>query len=109
LLEDVYEKCLMREMDLRGIPAQRQRAVPVVYRGVGIETAFRLDIYVDSCFIVEVKAVEAVLPIHKAQLMTYMRLMDCPLGLVLNFHEVVLKNGVHRMILPGADAEEVDF
>jgi GxxExxY protein len=66
-------------------------------------------VYIDKCLIVELKAVECILPIHKAQLMSYMKLLDAPLGLLINFHEVILKNGIHRMILAGADGDDVDF
>jgi GxxExxY protein len=103
LLESIYERCLMRELELRGIPAVNQVVIPIEYKGLVFEESLRLDVYVDSCLIVELKAVEEVLPIHKAQLLSQMKLLDAPLGLLINFHEMVLKNGIHRMILPGAD------
>ena len=71
--------------------------------GFTFEESLRLDVYIDQCLIVEAKAVEAILPIHKAQLLSYMKLLNAPLGLLINFHEVVLKNGIHRLILHGAD------
>ena len=109
LLEDIYETCMMLECELREIPAARQVMVPLEYKGKRLEQSLRLDLIVDGCLIVEIKAVERLLPIHKAQLLTYMKLMDAPLGLLINFHSVVLKGGVVRMILQGADAENVDF
>lgn len=75
---------------------------PLTYKGVTFEEKMKLDLYVEECLIVELKAVETVLPVHKAQLITYMKLMDAPLGLLINFHETLLKNGISRCILPGA-------
>ncbi len=103
LLETIYEKCLMRELFLRNVPAVSQLVVPIEYKGFFFEEPLRLDVYVDKCLIVEAKAVEAILPIHKAQLLSYMKLLNAPLGLLINFHELVLKNGIHRFILHGAD------
>jgi len=109
LLEEVYEKCFMRELELQNIPAENQRVVPIEYKGLIFDQPLQLDVYVDRCLIVELKAVEKVLPVHKAQLMSYMKLLNAPLGLLINFHEVRLKDGIFRMILAGADAEDVDF
>ena len=102
LLESIYEKCLMRELELRGIPAENQVLVRVEYKGFTFDEPLRLDVYVDRCLIMELKAVEVVLPIHKAKLMSYMKLMDAPIGLIMNFHELILKRGIKRMILKGA-------
>lgn len=96
----------MRELEIQGIPAGNQIVVPVEYKGLVFDEELRLDVLVDQCLILEVKAVEAILPIHKAQLLSYMRLLNVPLGLLINFHEVKLVNGVHRLILPGADQDE---
>ena len=109
LLEEIYEKCLIREMELRGIPARNQLVVPVEYKGLTFDQPLRLDVYVDKCLIVELKAVEAILPVHKAQLMSYMKLLDAPLGLLINFHELILKKGIKRFVLPGANLEHGDF
>ena len=103
LLESIYEKCLMRELELRRIPAVRQVVVPVEYKGLTFDESLKLDVFIDGCLILELKAVEKVLPIHKAQLMSYMKLMNAPIGLVINFHELHLRNGIARMILSGAD------
>jgi GxxExxY protein len=109
LLEEIYQKCMMRELEIRQIPAVSQLVVPVEYKGLVFDQPLRLDILVDHCLIVELKAVESVLPVHKAQLMSYMRLLNMPLGLLINFHEVTLKKGISRMLLPGANLDEVDF
>jgi len=103
LIESIYERCLMRELSLRSIAARQQVIVPVEYKGYVFEEPLKLDVYVDECLILELKAVEQVLPIHKAQLISYMKLLDAPLGLLINFHEVKLVDGVHRMLLPGSD------
>lgn len=105
LIESIYEKCLMRELFLQGIPAEQQVVVPVEYKGVVFDEPLKRDVFVDGCLIAELKAVTEVLPIHKAQLLSYMKLMDAPLGLLINFHELRLVDGVHRMILPGADGK----
>ena len=103
LLESIYEKCLMRELTLQQIPAIQQLAVPIEYKGYVFEENLRFDVLVDQCLIVEIKAAESVLPIHKAQLLSYMRLLNAPLGLLINFHELTLKDRLTRLILPGAD------
>jgi len=103
LLESVYEKCLLRELELRGISAVNQEKVFIDYKGLRFEETLRFDILVQSCLLVEVKAVEHVLPVHKAVLMSYMKLLDVPLGLLINFHEEKLTDGVSRFILPGAN------
>ena len=109
LLEDVYEKCLMREFELRRVPAANQELVPLEYKGVRLDQALRLDVIVDRCLIVEIKAVECVLPVHKAQLLSYMKMMNVPIGLLINFHVKLLKEGVSRLVLSGANLEDVDF
>ncbi len=109
LLEEIYEKCLMREFELRGMPAINQVRVPVEYKGVTFDQELRLDAIIDRCLIVEIKAVECVLPVHKAQLLSYMKLMDVPVGLLINFHARLLRDGLSRMVLRGADLEDVDF
>lgn len=103
LHEALYEKCLMRELQLQEIPAKNQITVPVDYKGYVFAEPMRLDVITDECLILELKSVETVMPAHKAKLLAYMKLMDIPLGLVINFHEPILKNGISRMILPGAD------
>ncbi len=110
LLEEIYERCLLREFVLRGIPAASQVIVPIEYKGVTFDHPLRLDAIVDGCLIVEIKAVERIMPIHKAQLLSYMKLMNVPLGLLINFHETLLRRGIARLVLRGADDEAtVDF
>jgi GxxExxY protein len=103
LLESIYEKCLLRELELRGIPAINQERIKIEYKGLVFEETLRFDVLVLGCLLVEVKAVENVLPVHKAVLMSYMKLLDVPLGLLINFHETKLTDGVSRLILPGAN------
>jgi len=109
LLEEIYEKCLLREFSLRGIPYESQLAVPIDYKGFVFQQTLRLDAIVDRCLLVELKAVEKVLPVHKAQLFSYMKLLDVPIGLLINFHVCVLKHGISRMVLPGACPDAPDF
>lgn len=103
LLESIYQKCLRHELDLRGVPNHAEMRVPLSYKGLVFDETLRLDLLVDRCLIIEVKAVESTQPIHLAQLLSYMRLLDAPVGLLINFHELVLKNGVRRLTLRGAD------
>jgi GxxExxY protein len=103
LLEDVYERCYRHELLLQEIPYDTHLQVPVTYKDLIFDSPLRLDIYVDKCLIVELKAVEKVLPVHKAQLMSYMKLLDAPVGLLINFHALRIKDDIHRMILPGAN------
>ena len=103
LVESIYERCLLRELELLGIGAVSQLVVPDEYKGLVFEEPMRLDVYVEQCLIVENKVVEKILPVHKAQLLSYMKLLNVPLGLLFNFHEPVLKDGIVRLILPGAD------
>jgi GxxExxY protein len=103
LIESIYEKCMMRELTLQNIPAVQQIPVPIDYKGLQFDESLRLDVFVDDCLIVEIKAVEKILPIHKAQLLSYMKLLNVPLGLLINFHEIFLRNGITRLILEGAD------
>ena len=102
LIESIYERCLLRELELRSIPATTQKIVRVEYKGLVFDEPLRFDILVDGCLLVELKAVEVLHPSSKAQLFSYMKLLNIPIGLPINFHEPVLKNGVCRMILPGA-------
>ena len=86
LLENVYHKCLKHELQLRGIPFQSEMLVPVMYKGVNVQADLRCDLFIENCLVVELKAVEAVLPLFEAQLMTYMKLLKAPLGLLINFN-----------------------
>ena len=97
LLESAYELALEQELAGRGLSVERQKPVPLEYKGVALGDGFRIDILVNRRLIVEVKAVERILPIHEAQLLTYLRLTETPLGLLINFNEKVLKAGVKRV------------
>ena len=103
LIESIYERCLMRELDLRNIAAINQRIVSIEYKGLVFDEPLRFDVLIEGCLLLELKCVQAILPIHKAQLLSYMKLLDLPLGLIINFHELKLIDGVVRMILPGAN------
>jgi GxxExxY protein len=100
LLESAYSACLATELRLRHHDVGVTIPVPLVYREVRIETAYWLDMLVDDRVIVELKSVEKLAPIHQAQLLTYLRLAARPVGLLINFNELVLKNGVKRVINP---------
>ena len=98
VLENSYEQCLCRELSLRGISFERQIGLPLEYKGLKLECGYRLDILVEGLVIVEIKAVEKIEPIHEVQLLTYLRLTDLWLGLLINFHEMPLKNGIRRIV-----------
>jgi GxxExxY protein len=106
LIESIYERCLMRELELRQIATVNQRLVRIEYKGLLFDEPLRFDVLVEGCLLLELKCVQEVLPIHKAQILSYMKLLDIPLGLIINFHEMKLIDGVVRMILPGANREE---
>ena len=99
LLESAYEECLCHELRLRGIPFHRQVDLPVTYKGIKLETGYRFDLIVNDLVVVEIKSVETVLPVHEAQLMTYMKLTGKAVGLLINFKVAVLKNGIRRRVL----------
>jgi GxxExxY protein len=103
LVESIYEWCLSKELELRGLPTIAQKEIIIEYKGFTREEPLRFDLLVDECVLIEAKAVQTVLPIHKAQLLSYMRLLNVPIGLLINFHEMKLIDGVHRLILPGAN------
>ena len=106
MLESIYERCLIRELELRGISCVSQERVIIDYKGFTFEETLRFDVLVEGCLLVEVKAVEHVLPVLKAIAMSYMKLLNVPLGLILNFHEAKLIDGVSRLLLPGAGPPE---
>jgi GxxExxY protein len=99
LLESAYRECLSREFSLRGIPFEREKALPLEYKDVLLEAGYRLDFLVAGCVVVEIKAIEALAPVHDAQLLTYLRLGGWRLGLLINFNVAVLKSGIRRRIL----------
>jgi GxxExxY protein len=97
LLESVYEVVLAGELENRGLRTVRQQAVPIVYHGARFETGFRADLIVEDLVTVEIKSVEAVAPVHKKQLLTYLRLANKRLGLLLNFNVALIKDGIVRI------------
>jgi GxxExxY protein len=105
LLESIYEWCLTMELQLRGHVIQNQDIVTIRYKQFERQDPLKFDLLVDQCLFVEVKAVETVHPICKAQLLSYMKLLNIPLGLIINFNELKLTDGVSRLILPGANLE----
>lgn len=100
LLESAYEECLCFEIGQAGLAFERQKSVPVVYKFVRLDCAYRLDLVVENRLIIEVKSVERLIPIHEAQLITYLRLTGLPVGLLLNFNSDLLKNGIRRLVHP---------
>ena len=103
LIESIYEWCLVKELELRGLQSVSQKSVIIEYKGFTREEPLRFDVLVEGCVLVEAKAVEKVVPIHKAQLLSYMKLLHVPLGLLINFHEMKVTEGVVRLMLPGAN------
>lgn len=99
LLESAYQECLARELTLRQIPFEREKALVLQYKGANLECGYRLDFLVANSVVVEVKACDALLPIHQAQLLTYMKLGGWGVGLLINFQVPVLKSGIKRLVL----------
>ncbi|HWZ76767.1 MAG TPA: GxxExxY protein [Candidatus Sulfotelmatobacter sp.] len=111
LLESAYEACLVYELEQLGLHVQRQKAVPLIYKSVKLECGFRADLIVNWEVVVEVRCKEAIHPVDQAQLLSYLRLLDLQVGLLINFHVVELKDGIKRMVnhyqdVPVDDAEE---
>lgn len=99
LLESAYQACLAHELRLRSLPFEREKPLPVEYKGVALDCGYRLDFLVDGKVIVELKAVEQVHPVHEAQLLTYLKLTGCRVGLLINFNVPLLKQGITRRVL----------
>ncbi|MDR3441126.1 GxxExxY protein [Telmatospirillum sp.] len=99
LLESVYETCMLRELSKRGVSARRQVPVPIVYDGETLDAALKLDLLVGGEIIVEIKAVEKIIPLHQAQLLTYLRLSQKRLGFLINFNVKLIRDGVRRLVL----------
>ena len=99
LLESTYEQCLAHELKNLNIPFQLQHALPVEFKGVKIDCGYRIDMLVDDKIIVELKSVDSILPIHQAQLLTYMKLSAIRIGLLMNFNVKFMKTGIKRMVL----------
>ncbi len=97
LLESTYEACLVHELAQRGCTVEQQKPLPLVYKGIRLECGYRIDLLVDGLVVVEVKAVDDLAPIHTAQLLSYLRLSGCKVGLLINFNVEVLKDGIRRL------------
>ena len=97
LLESVYEACLIHELCQQGLAVEAQRVLPICYNGLVLDSALRLDILVENLVVLEIKAAAQLLPIHKAQLISYLRLGNFPLGYLLNFNEVHMRQGIKRV------------
>jgi GxxExxY protein len=98
LLESSYERCLVHELNLRGIHAERQRPQPIYYKGLEIEEGYRIDILVEGKIVLELKVVDDLRNVHTAQLLTYLKLSGCRLGYLINFNVPVLKDGIKRLV-----------
>jgi len=99
LLESAYQECLARELVIRRIPFERQRPLPLEYKGIRLECGYRIDLLIGGLVVVEIKSVEAIAPVHEAQLITYLRVGGWNVGLLINFNVVLLKNGICRRVL----------
>ena len=98
LLESAYEACLACELTQQGLKVETQRPLPIIYREVKLDCGYRLDLLVEDAVIVELKSVDRLVPIHTAQLMSYLKLSGCKVGLLINFNETLLKNGIVRKV-----------
>lgn len=98
LLESAYEACLYFELLEAGLEVERQKSIPLVYKKVTLECGYRVDLFIEHAVVVELKVIDKVEPVHKAQLLSYLRLMDCRLGLLINFNVKLLKNGIYRIV-----------
>ena len=98
LLESAYEECLCHEFGLRGLSNERQKPLPVIYKGIELDCGYRLDIVVENTIILELKSCEKIEPIHKAQLLTYLKLSGLKLGLILNFNVALMRDGIVRIV-----------
>jgi len=98
LLESAYQECLFYELQHAGLFVEKEKGLPLVYESVKLECGYRIDLFVEKKVIVEIKAVEAINDIHLAQVLTYLKLSDCKLGLLLNFNVTSLKNGIRRVV-----------
>jgi hypothetical protein len=97
LLESAYEACLAHELTKRGLTVEKQKAQPVFYDGITIDVGYRMDLIVNDCVVIELKAVEQIIPIHQAQLMTYLKLSNKPLGFLINFNTTYFKSSIKRI------------
>ncbi|KAF0142980.1 MAG: hypothetical protein FD122_246 [Stygiobacter sp.] len=99
MLESAYEECLCYELSLRGLKVERQKPIPVVYKEIKLDCGYRAELLVENEVVVELKAQDVILPVHEAQILTYLRFANKKIGLLINFNVTVLKNGIRRFIL----------
>jgi GxxExxY protein len=99
LLESAYQACLCHELELRKVTFQKQIEVPITYKGINLDCGYRVDLIVAGKVVVELKSVQEILPVHEAQLLTYLQLTGLRIGLLINFNVAVLKNGIRRRVL----------
>lgn len=99
LLESAYEDCMVYELKIRGVNVERQKAVPVIYKSIKLDCGYRLDLMVENKIIIELKSVDAIIPVHEAQILTYMKFSGANVGLLINFNVTILKNGLKRYVL----------
>lgn len=107
LLESVYLTCLCYELKKAGLIAEREKGVPLFYEGVKLDQLYRLDLLVQEKIIVEIKAVESITGVHKAQLLSYLKITGCPIGLLINFNVELLKDGIYRMVNNFSETSEL--
>lgn len=98
LLESVYQAVLAHELRLRGLSVESEVSIPIAYESIELETAFRADLIFENLLLIELKSVEQIRPVHKKQVLTYLRLTGCKLGLLINFNKELIKNGIHRVV-----------
>lgn len=99
LLESTYEACLVHELEQLGIRVERQKTLPIVYKEIQLEQGYRIDLLVEEAVVVELKVVDGILPVHEAQILSYLKLSGCQVGLLLNFNVKLLKDGIHRFAM----------
>jgi GxxExxY protein len=109
LIESIYEWCLSCEFQLQQLAWENQRVVRIAYKGFTRDEPLRYDLLIAGCVLLEVKAVQEIIPIHKAQLLSYMKLLNVPVGLVINFNSLKLTDGLSRVVLPGANLDEIQL
>lgn len=99
LLERIYEEALIAELQSRSIPVESQKAVPVFYKGQKLSSDYKIDLVVDDQIVIELKTVDRIIPVHEAQLISYMKLLPAPLGFIVNFNETLIRDGIKRVVL----------
>jgi GxxExxY protein len=99
LLESAYSECLYYDLTKSGLKVSKQKPLPLIYKEVHLEAGYRIDLFVENCIVIEVKSIEALAEIHMAQILTYLKLSNCNLGLLVNFNVLHLKDGIKRVII----------